>query len=61
MNGNIILPKKLVAEMFFLQKKWVDLSDDLEDYLFSADKKFVQKMRKSKKEHQRGKLKDITE
>ena len=59
MNGNIILPKKLVEEMFSLQKKWADLSNELEDYLFSMDKKFIQKMKKSRKEHQEGNLRDI--
>ena len=59
MNGNIILPKKLVEEMFSLQKKWADLSNELEDYLFSRDKKFIQKMKKSRKEHQEGNLRDI--
>lgn len=61
MNGNIVLPKKLFKEMISIHQKWNDFSNELEDYLFSKDKKFIEKMKNARKHHKEGNIKGIKE
>jgi hypothetical protein len=60
-TNTIPLPKKLFDSLIEAQKKWEKVSDELEDFLLSLDKRFLRKMKKAKREHERGKTKDFKE
>jgi hypothetical protein len=55
----IPLPEKLFYSMIEAQKKLEEFTNEFEDFLFSLDKQFIKKMKKAKKEHLKGKLKDF--
>jgi hypothetical protein len=60
-TNTISLPKKLFDSLIEAQKKWERVSDELEDFLLSLDKRFLRKMKKAKREYERGKIKDFEE
>jgi hypothetical protein len=60
-TNTIPLPKKLFDSLIEAQKKWERVSDELEDFLLSLDKRFLRKMKKAKREQERGKIKDFKE
>jgi hypothetical protein len=41
------------------QKNWERVSNELEDFLLSLDKRFIRKMKKARKEHLKGKTRDL--
>jgi len=45
--------------MIEAQRKWEEFSDELEDFLLSSDKQFIKKMEKARKEHLKGKIRDL--
>jgi hypothetical protein len=55
----VILPQKLFESMFEAYRKWEEFSEEFEDFLLASDKKFIKKMRKARKEHLKGKVKDL--
>jgi hypothetical protein len=41
------------------QESWERVSNELEDFLLSLDKRFIRKMKKARKEHLKGKTRDF--
>jgi hypothetical protein len=59
LKTTIPVPQKLFESMVEVYQKWEKFSDEFEDFILAHDEKFIKKMRKAKKEHQAGKLKNI--
>ncbi len=57
----ILVPKKLIHSIIEVQTKWEQLSDELEDFLLSLNKRFIKKMEKARKEHLKGKIRNLEE
>ena len=57
----ISIPVSVFNSMIKAQKGWEDFIDELEDFLFSRDTNFVQKMKKARQEHLGGKLAPLSE
>ena len=55
----ISIPRRLLDSMIEAQRKWEEFSDELEDFLLSSDKQFIKKMEKARKEHLKGKIRDL--
>ena len=55
----ISVPQRLFESMIEAYQKWEKFSDEFEDFILSKDEQFIQKMRKARKEHQTGKVKDL--
>ena len=55
----VIVPQKLFESMVDAYRKWEKFSDEFEDYLLVSNRKFIEKMRKARKEHLRGKVKEL--
>ena len=55
----IPVPQKLFGTMLEAYQKWEKFSDEFEDYLLASDKKFIEKMRKARKEHLNGEIRDL--
>ncbi|KKS34516.1 MAG: hypothetical protein UV22_C0014G0009 [Parcubacteria group bacterium GW2011_GWA2_42_35] len=55
----IPVPQKLFETMLEAYQKWEKFSDEFEDYLLASDKKFIEKMRKARKEHLNGEIRDL--
>jgi hypothetical protein len=55
----ITLPKKLFDSLIEAQRNWERVSNELEDFLLSLDKRFIRKMKKARKEHLKGKTGDL--
>jgi hypothetical protein len=58
-TSTITLPKKLFDSLLKAQESWERVSNELEDFLLSLDKRFIRKMKKARKEHLRGKTRDF--
>jgi len=58
-TNTITLPKKLFDSLIEAQKNWERVSNELEDFLLSLDKRFIRKMKKARKEHLKGKTRDL--
>jgi hypothetical protein len=58
-TSTITLPKKLFDSLIEAQKNWERVSNELEDFLLSLDKRFIRKMKKARKEHLKGKTRDL--
>ena len=58
-TNTITLPKKLFDSLIEAQKNWESVSNELEDFLLSLNKRFIRKMKKARKEHLRGKTRDL--
>jgi hypothetical protein len=58
-TNTITLPKKLFDSLIEAQKNWEKVSNELEDFLLSLDKRFIRKMKKARKEHLKGKTRDL--
>lgn len=56
---NIAVPKELFNSMLEAHKKWAEFADKFEDFIMASDKKFILKMRRARKDHLRGKTRDI--
>ena len=48
----VSIPKTII-------RKWEEFIEEFEDFLLSADKKFIKKMRRTRKNHLAGKLTDL--
>lgn len=57
----ISIPQKLLRDMIESQRKWEKLSDELEDFLLSSDKRFIKKIEKARQEHLKGKVRNLQE
>lgn len=57
----ISIPQKLLRDMIEAQQRWEKFSDELEDFLLSSDKQFIKKMEKARREHLKGKVRDLQE
>jgi hypothetical protein len=55
----VIVPQKLFESMVDAYRKWEKFSDEFEDFLLVSNRKFIEKMRKARKEHLRGKVKEL--
>ena len=55
----IPVPQKLFETMLEAYQKWEKFSDEFDDYLLASDKKFIEKMRKARKEHLNGEIRDL--
>ena len=55
----IPVPQKLFKTMIETYRKWEKFSDEFEDFLLASNEKFVEKMRKARKEHLKGRVKDL--
>jgi len=55
----ISVPQELFRTMFEAYQKWEEFNDEFEDFLFGYDEKFVEKMRKAKREHLQGKTRNL--
>ena len=55
----IPVPQRLFESMIEAYQKWEKFSDEFEDFILSKDEQFIQKMRKARKEHRTGKVKDL--
>ena len=55
----ITLPKRLFNSLIEIQRKWEEFNDEFEDLLFSLDRRFIKKMERARREHLRGKIKDL--
>ena len=55
----IPIPQRLFESMIEAYQKWEKFSDEFEDFILSKDEQFIQKMRKARKEHRTGKVKDL--
>ena len=55
----ISVPQRLFESMIEAYQKWEKFSDEFEDFILSKDEQFIQKMRKARKEHRTGKVKDL--
>jgi len=55
----ISVPQKLFECMFEAYRKWEKFSNEFEDFVLSSDKKFIEKMRKARKEHLKGKVRSL--
>jgi hypothetical protein len=58
-TNTITLPKKLFDCLIEAQENWERVSNELEDFLLSLDKRFIRKMKKARKEHLKGKTRDL--
>jgi hypothetical protein len=58
-TSTITLPKKLFDSLIEAQKNWERVSNELENFLLSLDKRFIRKMKKARKEHLKGKTRDL--
>jgi hypothetical protein len=58
-TNTINLPKKLFYSLIKAQESWERVSNELEDFLLSLDKRFIRKMKKARKEHLKGKTRDL--
>jgi hypothetical protein len=58
-TNTITLPKKLFDSLLKAQESWERVSNELEDFLLSLNKRFIRKMKKARKEHLRGKTRDL--
>ena len=56
---NIPVPQRLFESMVEAYQKWEKFSNEFEDFLLVYDKKFIEKMRKARKEHLKGKVKNL--
>src|SRR3989344_8380318 len=54
-NGTVTLPNKVLEAMFDASNKLIKAQDELEDYLFMSNPKFVAKLRQSHKQALAGK------
>lgn len=57
--NTITIPKKLFESMIETYRKWEEFSNEFEDFLLASDEKFIEKMKRAKREHLRGKIKDL--
>ena len=53
------MPQKLLYDIFEVHKKCEEFSDEFEDFLLANDGNFINKIKKSRKEHIEGKTRDI--
>ena len=56
---NIPVPQRLFESMVEVYQKWEKFSNEFEDFLLAYDKKFIEKMRKARKEHLKGKVRGL--
>ena len=56
---NVSIPRRLFESMIEAYQKWEKFSDEFEDFLLSEDEQFLQKMRRARKEHRAGKIRDL--
>ena len=56
---NVPVPRRLFESMIEAYQKWEKFSDEFEDFLLSEDEQFLQKMRRARKEHRAGKIRDL--
>jgi len=47
----VTVPQKLFESMIEAYRKWEKFGDEFEDFLLVSDEKFIEKMRKARKEH----------
>ena len=64
MNGqkqldNVVLPRQLFSSMMQAQRQWLRFSNEFEDFLLSVDEGFMNKMRKARQEHLKGKARSL--
>jgi hypothetical protein len=58
-TNTITLLKKLFDSLLKAQESWERVSNELEDFLLSLDKRFIRKMKKARKEHLKGKTRNL--
>jgi hypothetical protein len=58
-NETIEVPKRVVDSMVEAYEKWEKFRDEFEDFAFSADSRFIAKMRKARKEHTAGRTRSL--
>ncbi len=63
MNTKVIrtieMPQEIFKSMVKVYQTWEDFSDDFEDFALSIDEDFLEKMRRSKKEHLKGRTRSL--
>ena len=57
----ISIPVSVFNSMVKAQKSWEDFIDEFEDFLYSRDKSFLERMRKARQEHLSGELSSFSE
>ena len=53
------VPQGLFQSMIEAYKKMEKFSDEFEDFALAHDEKFIEKMKKARKEHREGKLRNL--
>ena len=57
----IEMPRRVVASMVEAYRKWEEFRDEREGFVLSADREFIKKMRKARKEDLGGKVRSLEE
>lgn len=55
----IPVPHELFEAMIEAYRKWERFSDEFEDFVLASDEKFIKKMRKTRKEHLKGRIREL--
>lgn len=55
----ISVPRELFRNMFEAYQKWEEFNNEFEDFVLGYNKEFIEKMKKARKEHLRGKVRDL--
>ena len=59
--ATVEIPRDLIKKMDKAVKTLEDFTEEYDDYIFSKDKKFIDKMHKARKEHLSGNTKSFSE
>ena len=57
----ISIPKEVFKSMVKAYHSWAEFLSEFEDFVLASDKEFLSKMRKARKDHKEGKVKDLRE
>lgn len=55
----VSVPKDIFGGMIKACKKFEKFSDKLEDFIISNDKEIIDKLKKARREHEKGKIKEL--
>lgn len=56
---NVSVPQELFRGMFEASQKWKELNNEFEDFLLGSNEEFVEKIKKARKEHLDGKIRNL--
>jgi len=60
MTRMIAVPETLIEKISKAAKAFQEMEDEIEDYLFTSDQAFTEKMRRSRKAHVKGDVKPFS-